>query len=111
MPAQSYGSMTYSQRNKVPRLSAAHEIGQFVRVDCSLCRVRRFYMPEDIQKLCGDLNAFELHGKFRCDRCGDREAASIYFVTLLAHEIQGLVVRRLQRIEVRHVPIWQDVTM
>ncbi|WP_137136710.1 hypothetical protein [Rhizobium sp. FKY42] len=111
MPAGHYGGLTYAQRNKVPRLSDAHEIGQFVRLDCAICKISRHYLPEDIQKLCGDVNAFQLRGQFRCERCGQKDSVSASFVTLLAREKVGLVIRRLERIEIKHVPIWRDVTL
>jgi len=57
MPASSYGGLTYFQRNKVPRLADAHEIGQFVRLDCMICKISRYYLPEDIQQLCGNVKA------------------------------------------------------
>jgi hypothetical protein len=30
---------------------------------------------------------------------------------LAAQEIPGLVIRELERIEVRHIPVWRDVTL
>lgn len=112
MPAGYYAGRSHPYRDrKIPRLSKAHEIGQFVRVHCPICKVTRHYRPADILKLCGDVNVFQLKGQFRCDRCGDRDAVSISFVSLLAAEVPGLVVRELERIEVRHVPIWRDVTL
>ncbi|MGN7295408.1 hypothetical protein [Rhizobium sp. SAFR-030] len=112
MPAGYYAGRSHPYRdNKIPRLSKAHEIGQFVRVNCSICRITRHYQPSDIQQLCGDLNVFQLRGQFRCDRCNDRDSVSIAFVSLLATEMPGLVVRHLERIEMRRVPIWRDVTL
>ena len=112
MPAGYYAGRSHPYRdNKIPRLSTAHEIGQFVRLDCIVCKISRYYLPEDIQQLCGNVNAFQLRGQFRCERCGQRDSVSASFVTLLAREKVGLIVRRLERIEVKHVPIWKDVRL
>ncbi len=112
MPASNYPGRSHPYREaQIPRLSQAHDKGQFVRVKCKCCRVTRHYRPGDLIRVFGDKHVFELEHRFRCDKCGDKDSVSLSFISFAAREIPGLVIRELERIEVRHVPIWRDVKL
>lgn len=73
MPVGSYpGRMHPHRDSQNAKLLAAHEAGQFVRASCRACKVTRFYLPADIENVFGNLNAFELDGRFRCQNAGKR---------------------------------------
>ena len=112
MPAGRYPGRMHTYRDsQIPKLLAAHEAGQFVRVSCRACKVTRFYLPADIEKVFGNLNVFELDGRFRCEKCGTKEDVSVAFANLVAGERPGMTIRKLERIEMRRVPVWRDVKL
>jgi hypothetical protein len=88
-------------------LGKAHEAGQIVRVRCGGCRRKRYYLPEDLQRLFGDVDVNVLHRRMRCESCNAKEISVEVFIPV-ASERARMTIRRLVEIRVRRVPVWRD---
>jgi hypothetical protein len=88
-------------------LSRASEVGQVVRVRCGYCRGKRYYLPEDLQRLFGDSDVNTLSRRMRCEACGKKEISAEVFIPV-ASERARMTIRRLVDVKVRRVPVWRD---
>lgn len=77
-------------------------------VRCRLCNVKRWYDPNDLLKLFGDVEAAAIDGKMFCVKCGKKEYISAEFQHLSAKERMGVRVRRLAEIRTVRRIIWKD---
>jgi hypothetical protein len=89
-------------------LSAAHDVGQLVRIRCLHCRLTRNYLPDDLNRLIGDIEIDRLEQRMRCQKCHltDYIQVTLWFPT--AEERQHLTVRRLVKIKTHRIPVWRD---
>ncbi|RUW19735.1 hypothetical protein EN858_11400 [Mesorhizobium sp. M4B.F.Ca.ET.215.01.1.1] len=90
------------------RLSNAHEIGQLVLVRCGLCNVKRWYQPDDLMTIFGDIEPGLVGSKMRCERCGKNEFMHAETQSPSALERQGIRVRRLAEIRTVRRVVWRD---
>lgn len=89
-------------------LSAAHAVGQLARVRCLFCRVTRYYSPDDLRQLLGDVGIDEVAGRMRCDTCGRKDYLDATLILPTAQERQTIRLRRLEGIRTIRRPIWRD---
>lgn len=89
-------------------LRAAADQGQIICVSCNLCRITHNYLPDDLQKLSGNLQLDRLLVKFRCDRCGKRDYLQMKLHFPHGSEYGTLKIRRLKDIRTVTVPVWWD---
>lgn len=94
-----------------PILSDAHAWGHHIRVRCSACRITRFFLPEDMLTLFGDIEVHHVERKLHCDRCGGKDYVSATGVSLAANQKAGMTLRRLERIKMVRRVIWRDEKM
>ena len=89
-------------------LKESDEAGDLVRIECSLCSVRRVYRPSDLRRLEGDVRLEYLRKRMRCEKCGHNDyiRASVFRPT--AQELQKIRIRRLVGIRMVRKVIWQD---
>jgi hypothetical protein len=112
MPSAAYKGHAHPYReNQIPRLSDAHRNGQFVKIVCTRCRIRRNFRPLDIIKLLGDRHVLKLQGSFRCEGCRRKDAMEAAFVSVIGSEIHDFPVRELVEIRVVKRPVWRDIKL
>lgn len=93
---------------KIWTLRAAGDQGQIIRVTCNLCRITHNYLPDDLEKLSGNLPLDRLLTKFKCDGCGKRDYLQMKLHFPHGSEYGTLQIRRLKRIRTITVPVWWD---
>lgn len=103
MPAQPLAR----NRLKWP-LSSAYRVGQIVRVACSYCRSKRYYDPESVARLVGDIDVNSLRRRMSCEGCGRRDYIDVDVFIPMAAERQELRVRRLKEIRIKKIPVWEE---
>jgi hypothetical protein len=65
----------------------------------------RYYQPDDLRRLVGDVDVHGIARRMRCERCGRRdEIQAEAFIPVAAERIR-LRVRRLVEIKVRKMPV------
>ncbi|MER0237170.1 hypothetical protein ABRA89_03410 [Fulvimarina sp. MAC8] len=83
--------------------------GRFVRVKCDYCRsATRFYHPDDLAILLGDVEVDQLRRRLKCERCGRRDYVEVDAPYLTGPEMRDLIVRRLVRVRTIRRPIWRE---
>lgn len=81
------------------------------RIRCTLCRKVRYYFPDDLRRVFGDIDCDRVARRMRCDLCGTSEYVDAKCVTLTAREKAEARARRLVTIKIRKVPVWEDVPL
>lgn len=94
------------QKGKGLRLSEAHEHNKLILVCCDLCHGKRYYFPDDLRRLLGNLEIDDI--SLKCETCGNRDYVRVTSVHLTGQERDGIRVRKLVAIKVKHVPVWQE---
>ena len=94
---------------KLHTLSRAAESGQLLKVRCGSCSVAHHYRPSDLVQLFGEVTILDLAGRFRCSRCGSKDAIALTYVNPSAAERMKLTVRHLVKVKSVQVPVWKDV--
>ncbi len=95
-----------SRLDKPLLLSQAVRTRSLVRANCTGCSPARWYHPEDLLTLYGNIPAINLGMKMKCGRCGS--FLTVRVDTPVAEERQKIRLRRLDRIWwVRRVS-WRD---
>jgi len=79
-----------------------------VRVQCIVCRVRRFYLPGDLVQLFGDRPFEEVGRRMRCERCKHGGEVDVGMLLPTAKEREAIRVRRLVEIRTVRRPVWRD---
>lgn len=98
-------------RRTIWLLSFASAAGQLVWVECGRCRQgRRYYRPDDLIKLFGNVDVAVLPLRMRCERCGSRESMNADVHLPAPAERATLAVRRLVDVKVRLRPVWREET-
>jgi hypothetical protein len=94
------------RRGSVWKLSNAHDVGQLACVQCQLCNIKRYYRPDDLLKLFGDVGIDDV--RMRCEKCGhgDYIVAELHHMT--ATERASVRVRRLVEIRMVRKVTWRD---
>ena len=99
--------ITNRSRRNAQTLGMAHDIGQLLRLECTLCRIKRHYLPGDLFKLFGDVPFFDVEHRMRCAKCGRKELrAELHYPS--AQERMKIRVRRLTEIRMVRRAVWQD---
>jgi hypothetical protein len=88
-------------------LSSAHDTGQLVRVYCGICCKKRWYLPNDLKQLIGDIEADEIPRHMRCEKCRQKELL-VEFQYLTAQERETIRIRRLAQVRMVRRVIWTD---
>jgi hypothetical protein len=89
-------------------MSDARGVGQLALVRCSYCSIKRYYRPEDLEEIFGNVDVDGIAGRMRCDRCKKRDFLHAKLVLPTAAERQTIRVRRLAEIRVVRKVIWRD---
>jgi len=89
-------------------LSDADGLGHAAVVRCGLCVVKRYYRPEDLMKLFGDIPCMDVESRMRCESCGRKDYLRVRIETLMAEEMAKAQFRRLKGIKLLKRPIWED---
>ena len=95
----------------LPTMSTAVELGQFIKISCTWCRVSHCYDPADLKQLLGDVPFVNIEIHFRCSDCGKKEYMMAYIENPPARERVGTTVRRLVEIRTVRRPVWKDVKL
>lgn len=92
------------------RLSDALRNGLLAQIRCRYCKVQRYYLIEDLQRLFGDIEVDDVvhDRRWRCSNCKNPDTLQIDMVSPSASELQNCMVRRIDRIEYRMRVIWKD---
>ena len=96
---------TTSRREKAFMLSDADRLCQVVRVHCHYCRTTRHYLPKDLMTLLGDVAAYGMTSRMRCDHCGRSDYMSAKCDSVSGADIGKIRVRRLIEVKTVKVPI------
>ena len=99
---------TISRREKAFTLSDADQLCQVVRVHCHYCRTTRHYLPKDLITLLGDVPAYSMASRMRCDHCRRNEYVSAKCVFVSGPDIGTIRVRHLVEVKTVKVPIWRE---
>lgn len=83
----------------------------YVKIDCALCRVKRFYEPVDLLQLCGNISVRQIAKQFRCEQCKRKDYLTADLVSPPSRELVGMSVRRLTEIRIIRKPVWKDVKL
>lgn len=78
------------------KISAAAGNDSLIKAYCPACPPARWYHPDDLITLYGDIPVASLHTKMRCGRC--RNSMRVDIETPSAAERQKIRVRRLNRV-------------
>ncbi|KQV27480.1 hypothetical protein ASC97_03610 [Rhizobium sp. Root1203] len=89
-------------------LTNAAEAGQVIVVTCHHCRITHRYLPQDLLQFRDDVSLDRLSRHFRCERCGNGR-----YIVLKVHDPFGadfgnLPIRRLEKVQIKKVPVWKD---
>jgi hypothetical protein len=77
-------------------------------VFCGICCKKRWYLPDDLKKLIGDVEADDIPRHMRCEKGHAREYLQAEFQYLTAEERQAIRVRRLAEVRMVRRVIWTD---
>lgn len=77
-------------------LSTAVKNGSLVKASCAGCSPPRWYHPEDLMRLFGDIPALNLEREMRCREC--RAEMDVRVKNPLAEERQKIRVLRLDKV-------------
>ncbi|SCB38940.1 hypothetical protein [Rhizobium hainanense] len=94
-----------------PTLSYYATGSYYVKIDCALCRVKRFYEPVDLLQLCGNISVRHIAKQFRCEQCNRKDYLTADLVSSPSNELVGMNLRRLVQIRIIRKPIWKDVKL
>ena len=83
----------------------------YVKIDCALCQVKRFYEPVDLLQLCGNISVRQIAKQFRCEQCKRKDYLTADLVSPPSRELVGMSVRRLTEIRIIRKPIWRDLKL
>ena len=75
---------------------------------CGYCPGERYYLPNDVVQVLGDIDIHKLAYRIRCERCGRGDNIDAEAYLPVASERMGIKVRRLVEIKVRRIPVWAD---
>lgn len=101
--------MSPPRHNRGLKLSELAPLDRLVRLRCNYCRSgHRYYRPENLMTLLGDVEVDRLRGNLTCETCNRRDYIEIEAPILTAGERQGLVIRRLVKVRVIRRPVWCD---
>lgn len=90
-------------------LSHAAASRQLVWVECGYCRGRRYYEPEDLIKVLGNVDVNRLARRMRCERCGRNYNMECDVYLPVAAERADMTIRRLVEVRIKRIPVWRDV--
>jgi hypothetical protein len=79
-----------------------------VRVECLRCSLIRYYLPEDLLRLVGDVEADYVAVAMRCQRCREKDRLEAAYVTLTGMERERVKVRRLVNVKMVRRVTWAD---
>jgi hypothetical protein len=99
---------TRSRAERAFCLSDADRQRQIVRVFCHYCRKERRYLPADLVTIFGDLSAYKVAEKMRCESCGRSDYIAAECKSYYGADLEQLRVRRLVGIKTVQVPIWTE---
>lgn len=84
----------------------SHRLDYLVQVKC--CRVR-YYRPEDLITLIGDMPVLSMETKMhKCEDCERRDNMTVRLFYPTAVERQRMTVRRLVEVRTIRRPVWRD---
>lgn len=89
-------------------LSDADLHRQIVRVHCYYCRITHRYFPADLITLIGNVPAYDLARRFRCETCHKKDYLQARCESIYGNELGKMQVRRLVKIVTLQRPIWRD---
>jgi hypothetical protein len=96
------------RRTLIVLLSWAHARGHLVQVGCGFHSGVRYYVPDDLIRLFGDVDVQSLERKMKCSRCGRGDNMEVDLRLPSAAERQRMTIRRLVDIRVKRIPVWRD---
>lgn len=89
-------------------LSDAAKLGLAAIVRCNHCVQRRYYRPEDLMTIFGDLPCMDVERRMRCERCGKPDYLRLCMERLTGEQMARVRFRRLLRIKTLRRPVWGD---
>ena len=94
-----------------PTLSSYSNGSYYIKIDCALCRLKRFYEPVDLLQLCGNITIRRIAQQFRCEQCNRKDYLTAEMLSPSSNELVGMQVRRLVQIRIIRKPIWKDIKL
>lgn len=98
----------WPKRKNVYLLSDAKRNGSLVLIRCYLCHRKRFYDPDDLRQVLGNVEVDAVMQVFRCPGCGKREFIDAKAESPTAADRQKIRLRRLVEIRAVRRPVWRD---
>lgn len=96
----------YEPKRKAYLLSDAKRDGMLVRIRCNYHKIQRWYVPDDLRQIFGDIDVDSIMRRMRCDQC--RNFVDVKGEILSATERRTIRVRRLERMRYVARPVWRD---
>jgi hypothetical protein len=84
----------------------AHRLGFTIRVYCPYDKRERYFLPEEMKVLFGDVECDDLRFMLKCSQCGGR--VDVKTENLSAEEKQKGVMRRLVKVYYVRRAMWRD---
>ncbi|RUW52987.1 hypothetical protein EOA32_10920 [Mesorhizobium sp. M1A.F.Ca.ET.072.01.1.1] len=101
------------QPEKWPRgapwtLTHAHDAGQVAGIRCARCNVTRYYKPNELREVIGNVTIDGVRDKVRSQQCKSREWMSAQLFHPTAEQAHTIRFRRLVQIRWEKRVIWRD---
>jgi len=101
------------QPEKWPRgaawtLTHAHDAGQACGIRCGKCNLKRFYKPQELREVIGNVTIDEVREKVRCQKCGSREWMDAELFHPTGEQAHTIRYRRLVQIRWEKRVVWRD---
>jgi DNA-directed RNA polymerase subunit RPC12/RpoP len=86
----------------------AHNAGQVARIRCGNCNIKRFYKPQELREVIGNVTIDQVRAKVRCEKCKRTESMSAELFHPVGQEMETIRFRRLVEIRWERRVVWRD---
>jgi|SRR6185312_13416945 len=91
-------------------LADAEKNARLAKIWCHYCKTERYFLLRDLRRLFGDIECDDvmLRQRWRCTNCGRTDTLNFDTEDPPAGKRQGMVIRRLVKIDIIRKPVWRD---
>lgn len=90
-------------------LADVHRLGHLLCISCRYCKTKRYFMPDDLRKVLGNIEVDDVVYQMRCAHCRKTHTLDIQIVSPSAEDRQRMTIRRIDKIDYVRRVTWRDV--
>jgi hypothetical protein len=91
-------------------LADAEKNAKLAKIRCCYCTTERYFLLRDLRRLFGNIECDDViyRQRWRCMNCKKTRTLEFDLEDPPADKRQGMIIRRLERIEIIRKPVWRD---